>query len=220
MDHFHISISESNGGMPPDTMMFYELCMMNLHVSFEELQLFAGKEGSEEAQKVYPLLKTWKESRTARQAMWHAGQIVRAAITCHPNHLKGFSAIALYHASLAFWVYGMISLGTSRSTKLPSSTYETAADSELIWLDGEETAETRRFISLGRGIAVVHYFPKDSHQESPFARLDNPKAVMDIIIKILCRNKGADSPILSPLVENLSQLMRDLGNAAFVIGSR
>lgn len=218
--HFHVSVSEWNGGMPVETVMFYELCMMNLHVSFEELQLFAGKEGSEDAQKVYPLLKTWKESRKARQAMWHAGQILRAFTNCHPSHLKGFSAVALYHASLAFWVYGMISLGSSRlsKTSFSSNSYETAADSELIWLDGEETAETRRFISLGRGIAIVHYFPNEGQQGSPFARLDNPKAVMDIMIKILSRTNSGDGLILSPLVENLVQLMKDLGSAAFVIG--
>lgn len=218
LDHFHISISEWDGAVPVENTMFQELCMMNLHVSFEELQLFAGIHGSEEAQKVYPILTTWKESREARQAMWHAGQIVRAAMSCHPYQLKSFCAITLYHASLAFWVYGMISVGTSRSKRVSLASCETAADSDLIWLDEEESPASRRFIAINRGSPVIRDIPTGGVRSPSFAQLDNPRAVMDIIIKILNRRNSGDSSS-SPLADNLVQLMRDLGNAARIISS-
>lgn len=220
LDNFCISVSEWKGGISSDIVMFQHLCMMNLHVSFEELQLFAGKEGSEEAHKVYPSLKTWKESRKARQAIWHAGQVVRAARTCHPNHLKGFCAIALYHASLAFWVYGMISISTSRSDKASKYAHETSSDDEHIWLDGVETAETRKFIAVGRGCAVITEDSDGGERAPTSTGLENPKAVMDIMIRILSNRSNGDSLSVSPLAENLVRLMRDLGNAALVIGSR
>ena len=99
LDHFRITVSEWNGGLRPEAVMLHELFMMNLHVSFEELQLFAGKEGAEEAQRVYPLLRQWFDNRRSRQAVFHAGQIIHAATIF--SHLRDFYAVALYHASLA-----------------------------------------------------------------------------------------------------------------------
>jgi hypothetical protein len=48
-------------------------------------------------------------------------------------------------------------------------------------------------------------------------RLDNPKAVMETIITVMTRNCTNGNGVLPPLVENLGQLMRDLGNAARIM---
>jgi hypothetical protein len=203
--------------------MIKELFMMNLHVSFDELQLFAGKEGSEEAQRVYPLLKTWFENRKSRQAVWHAGQVIRAALAFPPNQLRDFYAVALYHASLAVWVYGMVSLGSSRSRmrKNENVNLNGGEENEIVCLDGEDTAEARRFIAISRGIPAIHELSSQlqGRQEEGvgFARLDNPKAVMEVVIGILTRNCTAGNNGLAPLIENLAQLVRDLGNAARII---
>ena len=63
LDHFSITVSGFDGGIPQEARILQELFMMNLHVSFEELQLFAGKEGPEEAHRVYPFLRQWYDSR-------------------------------------------------------------------------------------------------------------------------------------------------------------
>jgi len=215
--------------------MLEELFLMNLHVSFEELQLFAGKEGNEEAQRVYPLLKQWFDNEKSRRAMFHAGQVVRAAVAFPPNHLRDFYAIALYHASLAFWVYGMLSLGSSRSRKrrnqtsslypttngsLSSSPYDygnnanTAADNELIWLDGDSTAETERFITIHRGTPVLS---DNMAGNGGFVRLDDPRAVMETMVNVMGRNCPHGKANVPPLVENLGLLMRDLGHAARIV---
>jgi hypothetical protein len=219
LDHFRLTVSEWDEGMPPEAVMLQELFMMNLHVSFEELQLFAGKEGNEEAQRVYPLLRKWFDNRKSRQAVWHAGQVIRAAVSFPPNHLLDFYAVALYHAGLAFWVYGMVSLGTSRSKRRPGLSQNIEMDNELVWLDGEDTANTHRFIAIQRGTPVIQQYPRGGEADAGFARLDNPKVVMEIINNILIRNCTNSNTILPPLVENLGQLVRDLGNAARIVGS-
>ncbi|KAE9366284.1 hypothetical protein N431DRAFT_419464 [Stipitochalara longipes BDJ] len=222
LEHFSITVNECPGGIRLEQTMIKELFMMNLHVSFEELQLFAGKEGNEEAQRVYPLLKTWFENRKSRQAVWHAGQVIRAALAFPPNQLRDFYAVALYHASLAVWVYGMVSLGSSRSRmrKAGHIDINTGIENEIVYLDGEDTSEARRFIAISRGIPAIHEPPLQSGERQGrlgYARLDNPKAVMEVVIGILMRNCTVGNAGLAPLIENLAQLVRDLGNAARII---
>jgi hypothetical protein len=194
---------------------------MNMQVSFEELQLLAGKEGNEEAHRVYPILKLWSESRKSREAIWHAGQIVRAAASADPRQpLREFYAVALYHASLALWAYGMISLGMSRDSQSMDGSLDGSSLEESICLDSDDSAAVQRFISLKRGMPVIRQFPSRDGDNSKYARLDHPKAVMATIINILGRNGSADNDILPPLIENLAHLMRDLGNAAEAIAYR
>ena len=215
LEHFSITVNECAGGVGLEQMLIKELFMMNLHVSFEELQLFAGKEGSEEAQRVYPLLKTWFENRKARQAVWHAGQVIRAAVALPPNQVRDFIAVALYHASLAVWVYGMVSLGSSRSRRnLAINSMNKSSSDEVVYLDGEDTPEARRFIAISRGTPAIHGLSAQTDdRQGDAARLDNPKMVMEVVIAILTRNSAG-----APLIENLAQLVRDLGNAARIIG--
>lgn len=194
--------------MSQEALVLQELYMMNLHVSSEELQLFAGKEGNEEAQRVYPLLKQWFGNRKSREAIFHAGQVLRAANSFPSSPLKDFYAVALYHCALCFWVWGMCSLGTSRSNQHLGVQHE-----EYIWLDGEETADSRRFIANARGIPMIQGWESNSA-----CRLDNPKATMESIIVVMNKCCTSGSQGIPPLVENLSQLMRDLGNAFEVMG--
>ena len=171
---------------------------------------------------MYPLLKTWFENRKARQAVWHAGQVIRAAVTFSAESVeRDFYAVALYHASLAVWVYGMVSLGSSRSRmrRTENNIVDGAGNDEIVFLDGEDTAESRRFIALSRGVPAIRDLPSPSCADgrrvaSGYARLDNPKAVMEVVIEILTRNCTAGTSGLPLLIENLAQLVRDLGNAA------
>ncbi|TVY85354.1 hypothetical protein LSUE1_G000279 [Lachnellula suecica] len=207
LEHFRITVSGWQGGMPQEAIVLQELFMMNLHVSFEELQLFAGKEGTEEAQRVYPLLKQWFGSRRSREAIFHAGQVLRAATSFSSSHLRDFYAVAVYHSALCFWVWGMCSLGTSHFRQHPS-----AEQQEVVWLDGEETADTRRFVASAMGIPMIR-----GREPNSACRLDNPKAVMESIIAVMNKSCASGSQGVPPLVENLGQLMRDLGNAAWIV---
>jgi hypothetical protein len=216
LDHFSMTVSGFDGGIPQEARILQELFRMNLHVSFEELQLFAGKEGPEEAHRVYPLLRQWFDSRRSREAIYYAGQILRAVDLFPSNHLRDFYAVALYHSALCFWVYGMCSMGSSRSNRIQDHLMGGEIE-ELIWLDGEETADTRRFVALCRGIPMIRASSR-AGEEGGGCRVDNPKAVMETIIYIMGKNCSHGSSVLPPLVENLGQLMGDLGNAARIVG--
>jgi hypothetical protein len=213
--------------------MLIELLLTQLHVSFENLQLFAGREGEEEARRVYPSLLQWATSREARTALFHAGQVVRYAKLlnkrkCGLHGVGGFFAVAVYHAALAFWAFGILGLrpGYNHDIQQPSAVDANKADGgggnhgeELIWLDVEESLVTKSFIALGHGIpcfSTAAHVGSEHVAEKDTARLCEPQKVMIAIVKILrgtCREGDEGSPP-PPLVENLSQLIKELGNAA------
>lgn len=105
------------GILCPRLRIVLELISLHLHMSLEELQLYAGKENFEEAQKVYHSARQWYCSPASRQAVWHAGQVLRAASCFSPGSLYDFSVIAVYHASMAFWSFGVV----GRSDRMPTS---------------------------------------------------------------------------------------------------
>jgi hypothetical protein len=218
LDDFSMTVSGFDGGIPQEARILRELFMMNLYVSFEELQLFAGREGPEEAHRVYPILRQWFDSQRSRQAIFYAGQILRAADLSRSSHLRDFYAVALYHSALCFWVYGMCSMGSSRSDRMQDP-HMGGEIEEPVWLDGEETADTRRFVALSRGIPIIRASSR-LDEEGGGCRVDNPKAVMETIIHIMGKNCSHGSSVLPPLVENLGHLMRDLGNAELIIGNQ
>jgi hypothetical protein len=90
---------------------------------------------------------------------------------------------------------------------------------EPVWLDSEETADTRRFVALSRGIPMIRASSR-LDEEGGGCRVDNPKAVIETIIHIMGKNCSYGSSVLPPLVENLGHLMRDLGNAELIIGNQ
>ncbi|KAH7134969.1 major facilitator superfamily domain-containing protein [Dendryphion nanum] len=99
-----------------DTSVTSELMFINLNAHLQDIQLFAGIEGQEEARRVYPNLKEWVVTPSARQALWHAGQILRAAKTLPKGHLRDFNAIAVYQAGLILWAYNHHEWTASQST--------------------------------------------------------------------------------------------------------
>jgi hypothetical protein len=104
----------NDNGLSPQEKMILNLLLMNLHVSINDLQLFAGKEGEEQVKKIYPTLQQWVEGRDARQALWHVGQVLREARLFPRNHLKDFYAVAVHCACLTLWAYGVVMGAKSR----------------------------------------------------------------------------------------------------------
>lgn len=217
-----MNLSDWKGFAQPGTILVLERTLLNLYVSFEHVQLFAGKEGEEEARRVYPMLSQWAESSDARQALWHAGQVLRAAKDCAPKQLRNFNAICLYHASLAFWAYAVLSKATQKVQRSSSSwanSEAVEANAEIVWLDGGETPAVQRFIALNRGTPVITDWNRSTEYETISVPLDDAKAVSDVCIEVLRKNMaGNETGNMLPLVENLSQLMRDLGDAVQGIG--
>ena len=114
-------------------------------------------------------------------------------------------------------------MGSSRSKRLLGHSHMSNGSEgmeESIWLDGDENSDsTRRFIAISRGIPMIRGLSKNE-EACQGVRLDNPKQVMETIINIMGKNCSNGNSVLPPLVENLGQLMRDLGNAAWIVRSQ
>ncbi|KAL4945242.1 hypothetical protein BDV06DRAFT_231411 [Aspergillus oleicola] len=224
-----------NGMSTPDSTsisLIHSVISMFLFMSLEELQLFAGKEDKSEARRVYNSALEWINSVDSRKAIWHAGQVIRAARRMPPGSLTGFLAVGVYYASLAFWSYGVVSkareskFGNGSTDLSPGSgSASLSTDSPLrdryptVFLDGEETNEVQKFISLGRGCPALQSHPPGFGQGlsttcsvgAP-AVVSDPRRVMDLARGILRADASPDA--LPPIVQGLCQLMNDLGNAA------
>ncbi len=87
-----------------------ELMHMHLNAPLQEIQLFAGIEGPEEAQRAYPILREWTKSWLSVKT----GTLARRTNTCVPQkpcpklYLCNFNAVATYHAGLVLWAYGVL----------------------------------------------------------------------------------------------------------------
>jgi hypothetical protein len=199
---------------PSGIVVIIEFFMMTLHVSPDELQRFAGKSGEEKAPQAATNLQKWIQTAEARKAAWHAGQIFRAAKSMPPAELRDFHAIAVYFASLTLWAYGHVSNSNgaheSDAQNLTSRAQEELDNSIQVPLDGPETRETRVFLSLGQGRPGLNYHYVNG--EMIFESLENPNIVLKIAREIYRNNFPALEEPLPPLVENLGNLMRDLGS--------
>jgi hypothetical protein len=219
LEQLSMTFSDIAGVMRPETVLFYERMRLNLHISFEQVQLLAGKEGEEESRRVLPVLIKWSESSHARRAVWHAGQVLRTASQFTATHLCDIGAISLYHAGLTFWAYALMIKINERRQSQPSSRATqglVSTETDLVWVDGVDNPIVQRYIALNRGTPVIHKWTGSIDDALDWVPLTASKSVMDICIQVL-REKAllsAEDEGVLPMVDKLTQLMRDLGHAA------
>jgi hypothetical protein len=176
-----------------------ELMLLHLNAPLDDIQLFAGIEGQEEARSAYPSLRDWTNTVSARQALWHAGQILRAAESLPKVLLCNFNGITVYHAGLMLWGYGFLKRSATERT-LP-----TDASQAVVILNGDDTLSARRFVTLDRGIPSIKLTKsRDAIQ------LGDVAAVMDGLIQLLRAPYESVEGSCSPLVGNLVQLLEGL----------
>ena len=185
--------------------LIVELLLMHLHMSLDDVHLFAGVEGEEEARRVYPSLVQWTRTSTARQALWHAGQVLRAARNLRPGLICDFAAIAVYQASLAFWSYGIITRATEPT---PVSN-----NNIIAWLDGGDDNDVKRWIINGKGNAAIRTWMTSPPQEAT-AMVSNPDEVVAAVVSAMRRNHNETRN--PPLVDNLINIMEGLRKAVRV----
>ena len=201
---FNFQLLSSDWESSPTSALLSNLLLMYLHVSFDDLQLFAGKEGEEEARKIFTTLQTWATRRDCRQALYYAAQVLRAAKAFPRNYLKDFYAIAVHHASLAIWTYGVVTKATLR---MHPPLVPNIGGQTYIFLDEQESLETQRFIAVPKGTPAI----RGPNGE---ASMEDPKSCMDVALGIL-RGDGEE---VSPIVENLCRMIKQLGLAASGVG--
>ncbi|KAF2500888.1 hypothetical protein BU16DRAFT_614570 [Lophium mytilinum] len=207
LDHFRLGYAQGCN-------LLLELILMHMHLSLDDVQLFAGLEGPDEARRVYQSMGEWARSKASRQAVWHAGQVVRAAKSLQPQHLRDINAIAVYHASLAFWAYALASriVDSERASMAAQSTSANprAAEIQMVWLDNAETVDTQKFVALKRGSPAL----RDVRPGTQAVPLEAPSAVIKVLIETMRQNHIELDRPKPPLVENLIQLMEALRDTA------
>ncbi|KAF2648384.1 hypothetical protein K491DRAFT_772062 [Lophiostoma macrostomum CBS 122681] len=188
-----------------ESTLLLELILLHLHMSLEEIQLFCGLDEVEDDCRAQDSIGEWVDGKMSRLAVWHAGQVVRAARQLPALHLRDFYAITIFHASLTFWAYGFAVRSHPQGGKAPAvdSTHLLASQQQTICVDGEETALTYRYISLNVGTPALR-------SESAPTPLSNAEAVMGIMIEVMKRGDGDAASSSSPLVENLLNIMGQL----------
>lgn len=208
---------------PSELLIIIELLLMILHVSAEELTRFAGKYGEEAASRAFVSLDWWSVTEQARKAVWHAGQVLRWASVMPPAELRDFYAIAVYFASLALWAFGHLS--TSKGSPNGSVNWNNnpvSLDSNgkitFVVLNSDEASSAHSFIAGRQITPALTAVLSNRHSKLPAAQdgtliqLDDPNAVLQMARDLYRNNFPFEGEPLPPLVENLGNLMRDLGS--------
>ncbi|KAI8675020.1 hypothetical protein NCS57_00401600 [Fusarium keratoplasticum] len=198
-----VSFSNQAQGMQtfsPELLLFCELLMMTLHVSFDELHRLAGYNGEGGSRRAAQILEaTWFSGPESRHAVWHAGQVLRYAQNCKATSLQGFNSMAVYFAGLTLWAYGIVSV--------PGSTNGQGIADDHVLLNGQETRESRAFLELGQGTPALTFPAGLRLQIEP---LSNRDVALSRARSILRQNFPVLSEPLPQLVENLWRRLAEL----------
>jgi hypothetical protein len=181
--------------------------VMHTYMSLEEVETLAT---SDDASRAWdqPALTDWIKSEHSRHAIWHTGQVVRGIKALPLQALRDFMAIALYHASLTLWAYGVVFF---HSMDNHGQQLAGPALQHKIWLDGLESEDIQRFITLQRGIPVLQGL---GHAEETVF-VGDPQAVLETMIKATQQNHHLETSTQTPpLVDNLVHLLEKLRDAS------
>ncbi|KAF2175744.1 hypothetical protein K469DRAFT_55367 [Zopfia rhizophila CBS 207.26] len=184
---------------------YLALDLLNMHMftPFELIELFAGKEGSEEARLAHKGLKKWAVTRRSRHAVWHAGQVFRVTQQLPPEHRNGFHAIALYQASITLWAFAILGPMSRHSQR------DDVSKTTEIFVDGLESAEVQRWIRFKHGLPAIRHMCHADRPDQISTPLYDAGGVLNVARGILMRTFARESDT-SFLVENIGRFMQEL----------
>ncbi|KAL1846991.1 hypothetical protein Daus18300_014068 [Diaporthe australafricana] len=212
-----VSSSNEDARAPTaDPLLVLEYLSMALHVPLQGLHAFAGRDGEREARRIYPLLQEWVQSKEARQGIWHAAQVLRAA-KAHPSRdIRDLRVIMVYQASITLWVYGVILRASRGTTRLLLA--EDVDPSRLVWLDGgDKSTAVRKFISIAEGIPALRAVADGSEDEDSICLVENASSTMETGIRILRRSIDSRDGAPLALVESITKLMTEIAKVANIL---
>ncbi|KAG7284546.1 hypothetical protein NEMBOFW57_010924 [Staphylotrichum longicolle] len=226
LEHFRLSLAvDDTGGSSSsnnnnnnnnpharEVRMRLELILLHLHAPFEEVQIFAGIEGPEQARSAYASVLDWAGTEAARKAICHAGQVLRFARGVGRGALQGNGAVVLYQASLVLWVYALISAsghGPVGNANGKGKGGGEVGGPDAVWLDGEDDLAAQRFMHFGVGMPCLRGMESGTGEGGRGdVSVGDPEGVLGATIAILRDNfEGMPKP---HLVERLLQLMEAL----------
>lgn len=206
-----------------EALLLLEYLSMALLAPLRGLQAFAGREGEQEARRIYPVLQGWIQTREARQSIWHAGQVYKAAKALSTRHLRGLSCMLVYQASVTFWVFGILMKARRQSQCLPLPLEQDLELGLLVWLDGEDDDAVRKFVTVSEGVPALQRVkagpgglltPADG---SSICLVEDANATMNVAIALLRRPLNARDGAQSALVESTTRLMEEIAKVAQIL---
>lgn len=210
------------GILSSESRMVCELFMMALFVSFVDIEKLVGRFGMEESRLTIPHLQIWSDCDESRYAMWHAGQVLKAAHTVKPTQLRGFYAVAVYQACLVLalpFLLEAISMTSERQSPRPDTEALSASQQaremrniasqqvDLIVLNGVESMQTKSFLLAGQGRPGL-LIGDGVHA------LSNIEMIPAVIEKIFENNYTTTTDHLPPMLEKLVVLVKELTKLA------
>jgi hypothetical protein len=181
-----------------------EFLQMILHISLEDLHRFAGKSGEEETRKAGEEFAAWAKTKEARIAIWHAGQVFRAAKRLMQAQNRGFNAVVLYYATLTLWAYGHSASNVEDHLISPGG--------QNVILNESETPLSNLFLASSQGVPHLSVQDGGAAGEKVFIALAEPDKILSVARDIYRDNYPVLEERLPPLVENLCILLKDLGS--------
>lgn len=185
---------------------------MSLMVSIENIAILAGKEGEEESRRMYQIMKFWPQTPEAREAIWHAGQILRffTLVEC----MTSFQIVIAYQAGLALFGYSLLTSiredAITHPQQIPNIT--TTTDLPILYLNGTSVTQVEAFIHDGSYKPMLQSSCRGADGPASTSLSDGCdviQTVSEIILDRACNSDG-----LSPrLVNGLVKLLKDLGAA-------
>ncbi|KAJ5573302.1 hypothetical protein N7450_010286 [Penicillium hetheringtonii] len=211
-------VQKATSNPPAVTTLLNEFTLMYLHIDIDGIQRFVGKLGEHDARRAYPALRDWSQTKEARTAIWHAGQVLRAARNVAAYQFRGFDSLSIYHAALVLWVYGLLHCGENRRTEVHTPLSE-ADLAPIIALDGLEDQTTKAFLARGIGRPGLTMYDVRGTNDwddkvTVFCELGKPRSVMAVAKQIFENNCPLLLPddVYPPMIQNLCALIEDLGN--------
>jgi hypothetical protein len=181
------------------SMLTTSYLSMILSVFVDDLELLFGKDGIDESQNKYQKMQNWAHAGEAREAILHAGQILRH-LRYVERPLSGFIVVIGYQAGLVLLAY--LHLRNQMEGLIGA-----LAEEDNLVLNGAEVPHSGSFVQHGLGkLALQYNFRGSSCTVSPMT----PQVVVQVVMESLF-DRGLDiehSPRL--LTSGLIQLLRDI----------
>ncbi|KAL5378465.1 hypothetical protein DPSP01_009048 [Paraphaeosphaeria sporulosa] len=207
------------------TRTLHAFLQMYLHTSVDTITRFAGKCGEEEANRAYTLLQPWSQTKDARIAIYHAGQVLRAAREV-PNHqLRGQDALMTHHSIMVLWTYSMMMSDRARRTGGNTPVRPAPSDAShgpKVFLDVHPSVNSDHvdaFIHKDVGKPCLTTIPSTTQDTlrgisstEQVCDLRSPSQIMEIGVELLdAKHPEVERKIKPPLLRALCNLMEGLG---------
>ena len=177
----------------PEVLILQDFMGLHLEVAFYELSKYAGIGTEADARLAVPYVQKWVKSPQSRAALWHAGQIFRVTKLLPTGNLTDIYVVALYHAAVTLWVWGLL------FRTQPPVLNDIA---QTVVLDGDETPAVCKFLRAS------HMLPGLTGTSGQFLSLDNLTVAPDLAHEIIMSNWGTQPLLLT--ADEVSRLMQGI----------